>query len=410
MTIPASLRHPLVVALAAALVWSMAHALGFGSGAAYGVVIAAITVPPDFRRLPAPLVVVLPVLCAVALGLGTLLKPLLEAPLVWGFAVVTLLAQLIGQLLPDRLAMLRSVLPILAILPLLGSNSTWLSAWHEWLAIVLGLAVAVVLTTAFHLPDDAPPAPAETSKAAAKPGEGAKAAARRAEGAQAGVKPGAAAARSAAQRLRDPYFWRKVIASTLALAVGQGLGAVNPKYVYFGVVILLNESLGATLAKVRDRMVGVSLGVVMPWLVFNVFGVSSVSLALVMGGTTALLSALGLGANLRTALISSGVTFAGYQALTDWYIPTRWIDYLMGCGLALLVCLLFQPTSALRRFQELATAALRSGEPPAPELETLLPSAREEALWLGQGQRFEALLASLRGASRPDAGGAGEEA
>ena len=381
MTTPLSVRHPLVVALAAALVWSIAHALGFGSGAAYGVVIAAITVPPDFRRLPAPLFVVLPVLCAVALGLGTLLKPLLEAPLVWGFAVVTLLAQLIGQLLPDRLAMLRSVLPILAILPLLGSNSTWLSAWHEWLAIVLGLAVAVALTTAFRLPADAPPAATETSKEAAAP------------------------ARSAAQRLRDPYFWRKVIASTLALAVGQGLGAVNPKYVYFGVVILLNESLGATLARVRDRMVGVSLGVVMPWLVFNIFGVSSVSLALVMGGTTALLPALGLGANLRTALISSGVTFAGYQALTDWYIPTRWIDYLMGCGLALLVCLLFQPTSALRRFQELATAAISSGKPAAPELETLLPSAREEALWLGQGQRFEALLASLREASRPDAGG-----
>jgi hypothetical protein len=74
------------------------------------------------------------------------------------------------------------------------------------------------------------------------------------------------------------------------------------------------------------------------------------------------------------------------------------------------VCLLFQPTSALRRFQELATAALRSGKPPAPELETLLPSAREEALWLGQGQRFEALLASLRAASRPDAGGARGEA
>ena len=34
---------------------------------------------------------------------------------------------------------------------------------------------------------------------------------------------------------------------------GQGLGAVNPKYVYFGVVILLNESLGATMARVGWR-------------------------------------------------------------------------------------------------------------------------------------------------------------
>jgi uncharacterized membrane protein YccC len=168
-------------------------------------------------------------------------------------------------------------------------------------------------------------------------------------------------------------------------------------------VILLNESLGATLARVRDRMVGVSLGILMPWLVFNLFGVSSVSLALVMGGTAALLPVLGLGAHLRTALISSGVTFAGYQALTDWYIPTRWIDYLMGCGLALLVCLVFQPTSALRRFQELAAAAAGGGQPLTGEMRALLPSAREEALWLGQGERFDALLASLEKVGGPDA-------
>jgi uncharacterized membrane protein YgaE (UPF0421/DUF939 family) len=142
-------------------------------------------------------------------------------------------------------------------------------------------------------------------------------------------------------------------------------------------------------------MVGVSLGIVMPWLVFNLFGVSSLSLALVMGSTAALLPALGLAPHLRTALISSGVTFAGYQALTDWYIPTRWIDYLMGCGLALLVCVLFQPSSALRRFRELAAECRRTGEPPSLELQALLPSAREEALWLGQGEGFEALLASL---------------
>jgi hypothetical protein len=353
--------------------------LGFGSGAAYGVVIGAIVARPDFGRLPTPIFVLVPALVLVSLALGTLLKPLLEAPVVWAFAIVTLLAQLFGQLLPDRLAMVRTLPPILAILPLLGSNSTWLSAWHQLLAILLGMAVSVALTAAFRLPRDRRPAAAH---AASPPGAGGH-------------------GRTVEQRLRDPYFWRKVLASMLALAIGQGLGAVNPKYVYFGVVILLNESLGATMARVRDRMVGVSLGILMPWLVFNLFGVSSVSLALVMGGTAALLLALGLDANLRTALISSGVTFAGYQALTDWYIPTRWIDYLMGCGLALLVCLLFQPSSALRRFQDLAGEALRAGQPPAGELRTLLPSAREEALWLGQGASFEALVAALGLAQPP---------
>jgi len=370
MITSAAVRYPLVVALASALVWSMAHALGFGSAAAYGVVIAALVVRPDFGRWPAPLFVVLPLLVMVGLGMGTLLKPLLEAPLVWAFAVVTLAAQLLAQLLPDRLAMLRSLLPILAVLPLLGSNSTWLSAWHQWLAVVLGLAMGVLLPAAFRPPGDGPP-----------PG--------------AGEPPAAGPGRSVGQRLADPFFWRKLIASTLALAVGQGLGAVNPKYVYFGVVILLNESLGATMARVRDRMVGVSLGFLMPWLVFNIFGVSSVSLALVMGGTAALLPLVGLKAHLRTALISSGVTFAGYQALADWYIPTRWIDYLLGCGLALLVCLLFSPTSALQRFRTLAAEARLQGRGLEGELLHLLPSAREEALWLGQRQEFEALLAGL---------------
>lgn len=192
-----------------------------------------------------------------------------------------------------------------------------------------------------------------------------------------------------------------MVASTLALAIGQGLGAVNPKYVYFGVVILLNESVGATLSRVRDRMVGVSLGILMPWLVFNLFGVNTVSMALVMGGTAALLPALGLAAHTRTALISSGVTFAGYQALADWYIPTRWIDYLMGCGLALLVCVLFQPTSAWRRLQQLAEEVRRTGQPPGAEVQALLPSAKEEALWLGQGAKFEALVVALRSGNLP---------
>jgi len=88
--------------------------------------------------------------------------------------------------------------------------------------------------------------------------------------------------------------------------------------------------------------------VLMPWLVFNTFGVNNVAVGLALGGTTGLLEALGLGLHLRTALISSGVTFAGYGVLTDWYVPSRWIDYLMGCGLALLVSLAFERAAILR--------------------------------------------------------------
>ena len=95
----------------------------------------------------------------------------------------------------------------------------------------------------------------------------------------------------------------------------------------------------------------------------------------------------------------SGVTFAGYGVLTDWYVPSRWIDYLLGCGLALGVCLAFDRGSALRRFRELA----QGKGVPASEAERrrLLPNALEEARWLGQEQEFRALLAQLEGTGPP---------
>jgi uncharacterized membrane protein YccC len=138
------------------------------------------------------------------------------------------------------------------------------------------------------------------------------------------------------------------------------------------------------LARVRDRMAGVSFGVLMPLLVFNTLGISDVSIGLVMAGTTLLVAALNRRNYLRTALISSGVAFVGYGPLVAWYIPNRWIDYLMGCALALLVGLLFFPQSALRRFNQLSAPA--SGQPVRAQLEALLPAAQEEARWLGLPQ------------------------
>jgi hypothetical protein len=84
---------------------------------------------------------------------------------------------------------------------------------------------------------------------------------------------------------------------------------------------------------------------------------------------------------LRTALISSGVAFIGYGPLVAWYIPHRWIDYLMGCGLALAVGLLLFPSSALRRFNALSNDVSQPDR--WTELQALLPAASEEARWLG---------------------------
>jgi uncharacterized membrane protein YccC len=256
------------------------------------------------------------------------------------------------------------------VLPLLASNSTWLGAWHQTLAVLVGLIVAPLLQAGLRLPVDRILLESE--------GES--------EPAESLLAP-----RSLRERFGDVYFWRKLVVAMLAMAIGVGVGAVTPKYLFFGVVLLLNDSLGATLGRVRDRMVGVSLGVLLPWLVFNTMGVQSVAVTLVMGGTTALIVALGLIPQLRTALISSAVTFVGYGALTDWYIPNRWIDYLIGCLLALIVCLVVRPLSALSRFRQLALA----GEGMTAELSSLLPSALEEARALGQERELREFIAAL---------------
>jgi uncharacterized membrane protein YccC len=179
--------------------------------------------------------------------------------------------------------------------------------------------------------------------------------------------------------LRSPFFWRKLVFASLALAIGNGIGAVTPKYLYFGVVLLLNDSIGDTLLRVRDRLVGVSLGILMPLLVFNSIGISSLANGLVLGGTAALMVALGRTDHLRTALISSGVAFVGYGPLVAWYIPHRWFDYALGCVLALAIGLVVFPNSALRRYQQLK----QKPDSSAADLLRILPAAREEARWLG---------------------------
>ncbi|MFM7264750.1 MAG: FUSC family protein [Cyanobium sp.] len=358
-----------VVALATALTWSTCHALGIGDGAPYGVVLAAVIVRPDFDRWPPPIFVLVPVVVGLGLSLGTALRPLLEAPPVWQFAAVTVCAQVLAQTLPDKLLLARNLIAVTAVLPLLGSSATWLDVWHKVLAVVIGIAFGAGVQGLLRLPSDPLPVPREV----------------------------AMPHRSIEDRFADRFFWRKLIVSALALSIGMGLGTLNPKYLYFGVVLLLNDSLGATLGRVRDRMIGVSLGVLMPWLVFNTFGVNDVAVGMTMGGTTALLEMLWLRAHLRTALISSGVTYAGYGVLTDWYVPSRWIDYLLGCGLALLVCLAFERTSALGRFRALVGAPATAAG--AAEMARLLPNALEEARWLGQEANFRALLAQQQSAT-----------
>lgn len=353
------LRAALVIGLAAALSNAICKGVGLtGESLAYGPLIGALVVRPDFSRWPALIYPVLVVLVGVCLAIGVSLGlGLSNVPQVFVFGLVAGLMQLITLLLPGKLRLLSGVVACAGVLPLLGTPS-WQGWQDEMVAIVIGLATGTLIQLIFTPPELGSEPDSKAEEAEDPPLE---------------------------QRIRtglsSPFFWRKLVFASLAYAIGEGLGALTPKYLYFGVVLLLNDSIGATLARVRDRMVGVSLGVLMPLLVFNTLGISELSIGLVMGGTAALVAALNRRSYLRTALISSGVAFIGYGPLVAWYIPNRWIDYLMGSGLALIVGLLFFPNSSLRRFNALSATA-RSPEQ-RKILEGLLPAAGEEARWLG---------------------------
>ena len=355
------LRGALVIALAVGLTSAVCDGLNLsGEAIAYGAVIAAVIVRPDFSRWPLAIYPVLLVVLGFCMAVGVVLGLALSAvPQVFLFGLVAALMQLFALLLPGKLRMLSGVVAVAGVLPLLSSAPSWRDWGQELLAIALGMAIGTAVQLAFSpavIPASEAPAAGPVPEPAEPP---------LAERVMAG--------------LRSPFFWRKLVFASLALAIGQGVGAVTPKYLYFGVVLLLNDSIGDTLGRVRDRMVGVSFGILMPLLVFNTLGIGALQNGLVMGGTAALLMALNKASYLRTALISSGVAFVGYGPLVAWYIPNRWIDYLMGCGLALAVGLLLFPNSALRRYNQLRADPAASRE----QLQRLLPAAREEARWLG---------------------------
>jgi uncharacterized membrane protein YgaE (UPF0421/DUF939 family) len=353
------LRAALVIGLAAALSDAACQGIGLsGESIAYGALIAALVVRPDFSRWPLLIYPVLIVLVGICLAIGVSLGlGLSNVPQVFVFGLVAALMQLITLLLPSKLRLLSGVVACAGVLPLLGTPS-WEGWRDEMLAIVIGLLIGTLLQLTFT-PAGLKQPPEESRAEAEDP-------------------PLADRIRAG---LSSPFFWRKLVFASLAYAIGLGVGAVTPKYLYFGVVLLLNDSIGATMARVRDRMVGVSLGVLMPLLVFNTIGLSELSIGLVMGGTAALLAALNRRSYLRTALISSGVAFIGYGPLVAWYIPHRWIDYLMGSALALAVGVFLFPNSALRRFNQLTAG--EHNPTVASELQVLLPAATEEARWLG---------------------------
>jgi len=134
------LRAALVIGLAAALTHATCEGVGLsGSSLAYGSLIAALVVRPDFSRWPLliyPVLLVLVGLCmAIGVSLGLALS---NVPQVFVFGLVAALMQLITLALPSKLRLLSGAVACAGVLPLLGTPS-WYSWRDEMLAIALGL-------------------------------------------------------------------------------------------------------------------------------------------------------------------------------------------------------------------------------------------------------------------------------
>ncbi|NDC14509.1 MAG: FUSC family protein, partial [Synechococcaceae bacterium WB9_2_170] len=145
------LRAALVIGLAAAFTSAAVLGLGLsGSAVAFGAVIAALVVRPDFSRWPTAIYPVLLVIVAIGLGIGTCLgQALASVPQVFVFGLVAALMQVLTLFLPPKLSSLSGVLAVVGVLPLLSSNPSWSSARDELLAIALGLAIGTGLQVLF---------------------------------------------------------------------------------------------------------------------------------------------------------------------------------------------------------------------------------------------------------------------
>jgi hypothetical protein len=112
----------------------------------------------------------------------------------------------------------------------MGSGATWTSLGRNLLAIALGLAIGTATQVALS-----PAKPGQEAGPEAGPAAGP------APGAAAEAPPGAPPVPeppgpSALERfkagLTSKAFWRKLVLAVLALAIGEGLGAVTPKYLH----------------------------------------------------------------------------------------------------------------------------------------------------------------------------------
>lgn len=206
------------------------------------------------------------------------------------------------------------------------------------------------------------------------------------------------------QRLRGRG--RNIVEATAAATIAwflatAGFGHIQPFFAPAAALIVLGQTRGARIGRTVEILLGVAGGVLVADLVVAVLGTrSTAAIIVVVLLVTVVSAALGAGPLLSTQAAISGLYVAVIAPPTDSLIPTRFVDALIGGGVALVASQLSRPRDPLAGLVGQALAVLDEAAAVLDDAATALaahdlPAARDV---LDRARRADAGVEELRGA------------
>jgi uncharacterized membrane protein YgaE (UPF0421/DUF939 family) len=192
------------------------------------------------------------------------------------------------------------------------------------------------------------------------------------------------------RRLRaEAWSLAQTAVAAAAAWVLAGLVNSNPFFAPVSAVIALGVARGRRTVRAIELAVGVAVGIAVADLIVLALGTGVLVLALVVALAMAAALLLGAGTILVNQAAISGILVVTITPPTNGLSPTRFVDALIGAGVALIVGQVLFPRDPVR-------AMGRAARPVASDLAVAL-EALAEALRQGDPARARAALEIARG-------------
>ena len=202
-------------------------------------------------------------------------------------------------------------------------------------------------------------------------------------------------------RERGPNILEATAAATIAWFVATAaFGHVQPFFAPAAALIVLGQSRGERVGRTVEILLGVAGGVLAADLVVALLGTRSIAaIVVVVLLVTTITVLLGAGPLLSTQAAISGLYVAVIAPPTDSLVPTRFIDALIGGGVALVASQLSRPRDPLAGLISRALAVLDQTAAVLEDAATAmegndLPGARDV---LARARQADAGVEQLRG-------------